>query len=188
MRFMVISILEEDRGKLKRYSSGVSLNHRARDTKAEGNMLPFLLVLKPLRSQEFKIYRAREKMQNFSCLCSLAIRTLLEGCHYGHSGSCCMWLFIANVIDKIIELGNWREGVHAGRCQGILAGLRILLLDLQCLNSQKVLQVLNLVLCLCPKGVRCACLLGILSLIGRNESGKRLSKVKAGVVYQYFAA
>lgn len=87
----------------------------------------------------------------------------------------------------MIELGKWRERVHAGRCQGMLAGLRILLLDFEHLNSQKVLQVLNLVLLLCPKGVISACFLGMLSLIGRNESGKRLNNMKAGVVYQYFA-
>lgn len=75
---------------MKWYSSGMSLNHQLRDTKAEGNMLPFLLMLKPFCTQEFKIYRAREKMQNFNCLYSLVIRTLLRGGHYGPSGSFCV--------------------------------------------------------------------------------------------------
>lgn len=48
--------------------------------------------------------------------------------------------------------------------------------------------VLSLVLCLSPKGVRYACLLGVWSLIGRNEFGKRLNNVKVVVVYQCFAA
>lgn len=51
----------------------------------------------------------------------------------------------------MIDLGKWSETVYAGRCQGLLTGLRILFLDLECLNAQKVLQVLNLGACV-PKG------------------------------------
>lgn len=88
----------------------------------------------------------------------------------------------------MIGKGKWGESVHARRCQGVLAGLRILLLYLECLNSPEVLQFLNLVLCLSPKVVRYTCFLGILSLIGRNELRKRLNNVKAVVMYQCFAA
>lgn len=62
-------MLEENRWKLKQWSSGVSQYHQARDTNAQDVMLPFLLVMKP--------FCFREKMQNFTCLCSLIFRTLL---------------------------------------------------------------------------------------------------------------
>lgn len=41
------------------------------------------LAMKPFCSQESKIYSFREKMQNFTCLCSLVFRTLLGGAIMG---------------------------------------------------------------------------------------------------------
>lgn len=66
MRFMVISILEDGRGKLKWYSSEVSLNHQARDTKAEEDMLATLFagaqtILQP-RIQDIKGQRENAEL------------------------------------------------------------------------------------------------------------------------------
>lgn len=82
-KFMIFSRLKEDRWKLKQYSLLVSLYHQARDTKAQNDTLPFLLMMKPFRSQESKIYCFREKMQNFTCLCRLVFRALLGGAMVG---------------------------------------------------------------------------------------------------------
>lgn len=147
-------------------SLGVSLYHQARDARAQINMLSFLLVMKPFCSQESKIALERK------CRTSLVFATW----YLGHCWemplwifcSCCIWLLTANIINNMIDFGKGSETVYAGRCQGLLTGLRILLLGLECLSSQKVFQVLSLVLCLYSKGLRCTCFLGILSLIGKN--------------------
>lgn len=76
---------------------------------------------------------------------------------------------LQTLLTKSRSYVNGDRGFVLGDIMGCLAELRILLLDLECLDAQKVLQILNLVLCLCPEGVRSAWFLGMLSLIDRNE-------------------